>query len=261
MTQKFSILGAYKAKQATPAPIQKESLDANTSESISIPITSAGDVSGNADSSGIQNESIVVEAAAQDKTTRTSLLGKRIQSGATGAAVQSGSDSKANANVAGSGSPGTSLAAKPSLLAGVAKAAQRKEALSQDHSYLFAEMPEDYKELVDRFDAMLVRDNGIDFVNLDLARAYVKKIMIMLKEQPELDGLTQDRDVRNIIMFIRSLKESAVEQVAEKKVKGEKRKATAAAKKVNRFGNFDAIDFNSMPDTLDAFADMKDIEL
>ena len=99
---------------------------------------------------------------------------------------------------------------------------------------LFRELPMDFKELLDSFDAAMVRDKGITDFNLDLSRAYVKRIMVDLKENPEFDGLMIDRDVHNIMTFIRAVHERARIGVVEKKEKAAtKTKKVPASKRFN----------------------------
>jgi hypothetical protein len=133
-----------------------------------------------------------------------------------------------------------------SLLAAAAKGVEKQKAAEQDYAYLHTELPTDVKELCDRFDEMMARDQGIDVMNLGLARAYVKKIMVMLKENPEFDGLIIDRDVHNIMAFVRSTREQAVATINTKAEKSAKAAANKA-KKTNRFGSIEAIDFGGLP--------------
>lgn len=133
-------------------------------------------------------------------------------------------------------------AAKPAgLLAGLASGREKAEALKAEHDYLFEEVPKDFKETLDRFDMIMQRDQGdIDF-DLPHMRNYVMRIMVDLKENPEYDGLIIDRDVHNIIAFMRRLKGQAITIANEKTTKAQ---AKASKPKVGaRFAmDFDNID-------------------
>lgn len=146
------------------------------------------------------------------------------------------------------------------LQAAAAAGAQRKIQQDADHAYLHTELPTDIKELTTRFDEMMCRDNGIDMLNLGLARAYVKKIMVMLKENPEFDNLIIDKDVHNIMAFVRKTRETAVDTINVKSAKAEKSAATKASKR-NRFGSIEAIDFGgSKPMTTLDLEALRDVE-
>ena len=248
MTQKpFSLLGGLKASQG----IKKEPTDANRN-AVEQAKPAAGNVP-SGDSAGVpsQNESAKAENPPAQAPNRPSLLNVAKTAGAGGAVVQSGVDSK----------PANSVSSpKGSLLAGIQKATERAEARKEDHHYLFAEVPDDFQELLNRFDNLLIRDGQIDLSNIDTCRAYVKKIMVDLKENPEYDNLIIDRDVRNVIMFIRSVKDTAIQELNTKKEKGTKRKANAAAKKVSRFGDVGTLDLNAL-DTPLSLEDFSNFEL
>lgn len=163
----------------------------------------------------------------------------------------------------GSSATGGAVPAVPAktgyaLLDSVHKAVAKKKAEEQDYAHLFEEAPIDFQDLLNRFDSLLERDNGVSMMNIDLCRSYVKRIMVDLKEHPEYDGLIIDRDVHNVIKFIRSIKESAAQTVIEKKAKAEKTAATKAAKK-NRFGDLSNVnlDFTKNID----FEELKDMDL
>lgn len=92
------------------------------------------------------------------------------------------------------------------------------------------EVPEDkplsFKDRLDELDRLIQLDTGITAFTIDTVRSHVKQIMVDLKEQPELDSILIDRDVHNILLFIRTVKEKAVivrEDTKEKKVKKSKK--------------------------------------
>lgn len=155
--------------------------------------------------------------------------------------------------------PSPLAAAKSGLLAAAAKGVEKKQAQDNDFAYLHTELPTDVRELCDRFDEMMARDQGIDVMNLGLARAYVKKIMVMLKENPEFDGMIIDKDVHNIMAFVRSTREQAVQTINVKAAKAEKSAATKASKK-NRFGSIEAIDFGGSSGGAISLEALKDVE-
>jgi len=124
----------------------------------------------------------------------------------------------------------------PSLLATAQKASEDKAESDRKAEVIFRELPIDFKELTNNFDDLLAKSAGITMVNIDTARAYVKRIMTDLKEHPEYDRLLIDRDVHNIIKFVRSLKETALETVEVKRDKSAKAESRAKGRK-NRFGD------------------------
>jgi hypothetical protein len=142
------------------------------------------------------------------------------------------------------------------LSSSVAKAQAKTVAIEQDHSYLFAEEPKDFRELLARFDSLLARDTGIDDFNVDTCRNYVKKIYTELQTQPELEGLMIDKDIANIIHFIRTVRERALETGIKKSDKAKAKAGNVKAK--NRFGdNAMTLDLNALPaDTIQKLADI-----
>lgn len=137
----------------------------------------------------------------------------------------------------------TAIAPAPkvsSLLATTKRAAEDKAESDRKAEVIFKELPIDFQELTNNFDELLAKSAGVTMVNVDTARAYVKRIMTDLKEHPEYDGLLIDRDVHNVIKFIRSLKETAMDTVEVKRDKAAKSESRAKGKK-NRFGNMDGL--------------------
>lgn len=145
-------------------------------------------------------------------------------------------------------------AKKPSLLEAFTVHA---EAEAEKREILFKEPPKDFKAMLDHFDSLINKDTGIDQYNIDFCREYVKKIYLDLRQQPELEGLMIDRDVRNVIMFIRATKSRAIEAGEVKKVKAEKK---AKIKPSARFGNIGGtFDMSLMVDSLEDFSNMGDL--
>lgn len=97
---------------------------------------------------------------------------------------------------------------------------------SKGHEEVDESAPLDMKSRLDELDRLIQRDNGISAFTFDAIRSHVKTIMIQMKEEPELDALLIDRDVRNILRFIRHIK---VDALADQTKKVEK--ATTKAKK------------------------------
>lgn len=81
-------------------------------------------------------------------------------------------------------------------------------------------------ERLDELDRLIMRDNGISAFTLDAIRGHVKIIMIQLKEEPELDAILIDRDIHNVLSFIRHVR---VDAMAAQTVKAEK--ATVKSRK------------------------------
>lgn len=225
--KKFSLLGAVKAAQSqekkneeTPNAVVDKPVNAVTTVAAKTPV--------------------VLETPAPRKSLLHGGYLAPKNPGATGPTGKQAAKSDSGGRLVVSGDSANQIAkpspAKGALLAGVQKAKENQEKAQADMAYIFNEMPVDFKELLDRFDTLLKRDTGINDFNIDMIRAYVKRIMMDLREHPEYDGLVIDRDVRNVIAFIRSTKEKAIEAASEKKEKSEKKKANAGKSK-NRFGD------------------------
>lgn len=116
--------------------------------------------------------------------------------------------------------------AKPAgLLGALAVSKQRAEQAKVDHDYLFDEIPAGFQDVLDRFDSMMLRDQGaIDF-DLPHLRNYVQRIMVDLKENPEYVGMFVDRDAHNVIKWMRRVKGQALE-IAHEKVDKASKKST-----------------------------------
>ena len=150
--------------------------------------------------------------------------------------------------------------AKKNLLTSTLTAVREKaEADKADHEYLFAPIPKDFQEVLNRFDDMMQRDHGILQVDLVRCRDFVKKIMIDLKENPEYDGLIIDRDVHNIIKFQRMLKSQAEEAVVTKTEKAAKRESKSKVKGGRFAVDMEAFDLNapSQPKSIQDFSDLE----
>lgn len=88
---------------------------------------------------------------------------------------------------------------------------------------------ESVRELCDRLDNMIGDKAAPDLQgpNLFEIRNYVQTLMITLKSRPEFDSVVIDKDVRNVMKFIRATRQEALELREVKTVK----KATRAVKK------------------------------
>lgn len=139
------------------------------------------------------------------------------------------------------------LAPKPSgILSAVAAGRERAEAAKAEHDYLFDEVPKDFQDVLDRFDKIMLRDQGDIDVDLPHMRNYVMRIMTDLRENPEFDGLIIDRDVHNIIAFMRRVKGEALVIADQKATKSAKSKAKPKAS--NRFAmDLDTFDLGASP--------------
>lgn len=131
-----------------------------------------------------------------------------------------------------------------------------------NYDHLFDSIPENFQEVLDKFDALLIRDNGVTEINVVHLRDYVKRIFVDLRDNPEYDGLIIDRDVKNIIGFMRAVKGQAQELAVEKKEK----KAKSDSKKVgkNKFAAIaGSLDFNGgvgIPQKLEDLEDFNGME-
>lgn len=88
---------------------------------------------------------------------------------------------------------------------------------------------ESVRDLCDRLDAMIGERAAPDLQGPSLfeIRNYVQTLMITLKSRPEFDSVIIDKDVRNVMKFIRATRQEAIELRDVKVVK----KATRAVKK------------------------------
>ena len=107
-----------------------------------------------------------------------------------------------------------------------------------------------FQERLDLLDSLIQADLKISKFSFDSVRMHVRQIMIDLKEQPELDSCLIDRDVHNILRFIRTVKDTALETHVVKKVK----KETKAKK--GGVGDF-RISLGSLPVNLKALSQLK----
>ncbi len=94
---------------------------------------------------------------------------------------------------------------------------------------LTLESPASVRELCDKLDAMIGERAAPDLQGPQLIdiRNYVQTLMVTLKSRPEFDSVIIDKDVRNVMKFIRATRQEALEL---RDVKTEK-KATRSAKK------------------------------
>lgn len=207
-----------------------------------------------------------VSAAQGVQTAKVpSILGAlSTRSGGTvsGVASQQSAGSNKDSGVQQSTTNAAAPVAKKNLLTSTLTAVREKaEADKADHEYLFAPIPKDFQEVLNRFDDMMQRDHGILQIDLVRCRDFVKKIMIDLKENPEYDGLIIDRDVHNIIKFQRMLKSQAEEAVVVKTEKAAKRETKAKVKGAGRFAaDMDSFDLNA-PIKPKSIQDLSDFEL
>lgn len=82
-----------------------------------------------------------------------------------------------------------------------------------------AEGPMNFQDRLNELDRLIQLDAKIGEFTFDAVRGHVKQVMIDLKTQPELDSCLIDRDVHNIIAFIRSVKQDATKVIETTKVK------------------------------------------
>jgi len=106
-----------------------------------------------------------------------------------------------------------------------------------------------FKDLLDNFDSLINSEFGIHPITQDKIRGFVKEVMKTLQTEPELDAILIDRDVHNILHYIRSTKDQAV---ASRAVTKEKK--AVRAKKAGRFKDFD---LDSIGLTLPALGGLK----
>lgn len=80
--------------------------------------------------------------------------------------------------------------------------------------------PEGMRVKLDRLDKMIIANSGIDQMSVDTARKYVQDIMIELKTHPEYMGVLVDKDIHNVMTFVResmNLAQKTFQEVANKR--------------------------------------------
>ena len=158
-------------------------------------------------------------------------------------------------------SAGTGLVTSPTNRILAAAAAAKKAEPQANYDHLFDQIPEKFEDVLKKFDELMIRDQGVNDLNVGHLRDYVKRIFVELKENPEYDGLIIDRDVHNIIKFMRAVKGQAQELAVDKKAKAAKKEASSAKK--NRFaaiaGNLDI--GGQMPKTIQDMSQLDDLTL
>lgn len=273
MSKVNPLLAAIRAQQAKKesenGPQPETGSDSNDARHVG---SQADGASGGSGVSGVGREQSVDNSPGLDQRPRPAATGLLARASLARAGVKAQPAPVSSGASARSESQGTptilegeivspTSVAKPAqnrLLAAAIAGQEKRDVVQKDYSYLFAEEPKDFQELLNRFDAVLARDSGIDDFNIDLCRNYVRRIYTDLQNQPELDGLLIDRDVANVIHFIRATKAKAMEVGLEKQTKSENKKAKAKPK--NRFG--DAVlnlDFNGVAKTLEDLSDFGDM--
>lgn len=85
--------------------------------------------------------------------------------------------------------------------------------------------------MLDDFDAMIAASNGgISELQIDGARKYVSEIMMELKQNPDYDSILIDRDVHNVMLFVRASRQYATASFVTQKKKSAERAEKKAAK-------------------------------
>lgn len=92
---------------------------------------------------------------------------------------------------------------------------------------LILESGKSVRELCDQVDHVMAEDKQLSMADYATIRGYVMQLMITLKSRPEFESLLIDKDVRNVMRFLRATREEAM---ALRDVKTEK-KATRGVKK------------------------------
>lgn len=92
--------------------------------------------------------------------------------------------------------------------------------------------PTGVREVLDEIDALMGEDGRLEGLYLDQTRKYIKRLMVTLKEHEEFASVLIDKDVHNIMRFVRNVRGEAL---SLKAVKAEK-KATREVKKETRQG-------------------------
>lgn len=90
--------------------------------------------------------------------------------------------------------------------------------------------PQSFKHRLDELDKLVSSQLGINAFTIDAVRGHVKQIMMDLTTQPELEAILIDRDVHNVLRFIRHVKDDA--SATRVVVKEKKAVAAKKAKKI-----------------------------
>lgn len=99
------------------------------------------------------------------------------------------------------------------------------------------EGPMGFQARLDDLSRLIEMDQNIGPTVADAVKSHVKQIFIDLKTQPELDSCLIDRDVHNILAFIRSTKGEALET----RVKTVEKREKAASKKTKTRFSFEGL--------------------
>lgn len=105
-------------------------------------------------------------------------------------------------------------------------------AAAQFGAKLVLESAESVTELCERIDRLIVGNENLVGPSLGETRNYVQQLMITLKSRPEFDSVVLDKDVKNVMRFIRATREEALALREIKTVKKVTR-ATNKEKKAN----------------------------
>lgn len=156
---------------------------------------------------------------------------------------------------------GTGIVTSPQNRILAAAVAAKEAPPVQSYDHLFDQIPEKFEDVLTRFDELLTRDQGVNDLNIGHLRDYVKRIFNDLTTNPEYDGLVIDRDVHNVIKWIRAVKTQATELAVDKKTKAAKAEVNKTKK--NRFaaisGNLDI--GGKMPTSIQDMSSIGDLDL
>lgn len=107
----------------------------------------------------------------------------------------------------------------------------------QEAERLLLDSPDAVRRICDAADALIESNPDLVGPPLFELRNYVERLMVTLKQRPEFDSVIIDKDVRNIMKFIRATRGEALLLREVKTVK----KATKAAKKETKGIQLDAM--------------------
>jgi hypothetical protein len=113
-----------------------------------------------------------------------------------------------------------------------------------------------FKERLDELDRLCMSELGLSPYTIDTVRGHVKVIMTDLLQQPELDSILIDRDVHNVMKFIRYVKEDA--QASKESITA---KRETKAKKTSKTGMMlsilDKLPAMDIPSSIEDFSKLK----
>jgi hypothetical protein len=104
--------------------------------------------------------------------------------------------------------------------------------------------PANIRVALDEVDSLMTKDVGINTITLGVIRNKIESVMVSLRDNPEWDSIMLDKDVHNVIRFLRSVRGEAQLEREQKVAKKAVRPASPKrAGKTLSLGSFDLKSF------------------